>query len=77
MSHASAPIRHADRFYIGGQWVTPSSDATISVIDSDTEQLYFTRHSGRGAEATFAGFAALADTSRSRSPPSRRPGSLA
>jgi aldehyde dehydrogenase (NAD+) len=128
MSHASAPISHADRFYIGGQWVTPSSDATISVIDSDTEQLYFTvpeaeaadidravsaareafdngpwpwlthaqraeylraigaelakrsadigqvwpreagvlhaiaRHSGRGAEATFAGFAALADT---------------
>ena len=41
MSQASAPIRHADRFFIGGQWVAPSSDATIKVIDSDTEQVYF------------------------------------
>src|SRR5580692_1356581 len=35
-----APIRHADRFFIGGQWVQPSSDATIKVIDSGTEELY-------------------------------------
>ena len=35
-----APIRHADRFFIGGQWVRPSSDATITVIDSGTE-VYF------------------------------------
>jgi acyl-CoA reductase-like NAD-dependent aldehyde dehydrogenase len=41
MAEASAPIRHADRFFIGGQWVAPSSDATISVIDSVTEQPYF------------------------------------
>jgi aldehyde dehydrogenase (NAD+) len=41
MSQATAPISHADRFYIGGEWVAPSSDATIKVIDSDTEQLYF------------------------------------
>src|ERR1700748_2178346 len=41
MSQATAPIHHTDRFYIGGQWVAPSSDATIKVIDSDTEQLYF------------------------------------
>jgi aldehyde dehydrogenase (NAD+) len=41
MSQASAPIRHTDRFFIGGQWVAPSSDATIEVIDSDTEQVYF------------------------------------
>jgi acyl-CoA reductase-like NAD-dependent aldehyde dehydrogenase len=41
MSQATAPIRHADRFFIGGQWVAPSSDATISVIDSVTEQPYF------------------------------------
>ena len=37
----TAPIRHADRFYIGGEWVTPSSDATIDVIDSGTEEHYF------------------------------------
>ena len=42
MSQAVAPVRHADRFYIGGQWVMPSSDATIKVIDSGTEELYFT-----------------------------------
>ncbi len=34
------PIRNADRFFIGGQWVTPSSDATIDVIDSGTEELF-------------------------------------
>jgi hypothetical protein len=32
MSQATAPIRHTDRFYTGGQWVEPSSDAKISVI---------------------------------------------
>ena len=42
-----APIRHADRFFIGGQWVTPSSTATIDVIDSHTEQLYLTGHRAR------------------------------
>jgi hypothetical protein len=36
-----APIRHADRFCIGGQWVRPSSDATIKVTDSGTEEVYF------------------------------------
>jgi hypothetical protein len=29
-----APLRHADRFFIGGEWVEPSSNATIEVIDS-------------------------------------------
>ncbi|WEO93655.1 aldehyde dehydrogenase [Streptomyces sp. FXJ1.172] len=38
---AKAPISRADRFFIGGQWVVPSSDATIDVIDSATEELYF------------------------------------
>lgn len=38
---AAAPIRHADRFFIGGEWVAPSSASTIDVIDSATEQLYF------------------------------------
>jgi len=35
-----APIRHADRLFIGGQWVQPSSDATIKVVDSGTEELF-------------------------------------
>jgi acyl-CoA reductase-like NAD-dependent aldehyde dehydrogenase len=38
----TAPVDHTDRFFIGGEWVAPSSDAMIQVIDSDTEQLYFT-----------------------------------
>ena len=36
-SDVSVPIQHADRFFIGGQWVLPSSDSTITVIDSHTE----------------------------------------
>ena len=41
-----APIRHADRFFIGGEWVQPSSDAAFDVLDSTTEDVYF-----RAAEA--------------------------
>ncbi len=37
----SAPLRHADRFFIGGEWVKPSTDAVIDVIDSATEQHFF------------------------------------
>jgi aldehyde dehydrogenase (NAD+) len=36
-----APVRHADRFFIAGHWVQPSSDAAIKVIDPATEQLFF------------------------------------
>ena len=38
----AAPVRHADRFFIGGEWVAPSSDATVDVIDSTTEDVYYT-----------------------------------
>ena len=54
MSQATAPIRHTDRFYIGGEWVAPSSDAKISVIDSDTEQLYFTVPEAQAADISRA-----------------------
>jgi aldehyde dehydrogenase (NAD+) len=37
----TAPLRHADRFFIGGDWVAPSSEAMIDVIDSGTEDLYY------------------------------------
>jgi acyl-CoA reductase-like NAD-dependent aldehyde dehydrogenase len=37
----AAPVRHADRFFVDGGWVEPSSDATIDVIDSGTEELYY------------------------------------
>jgi aldehyde dehydrogenase (NAD+) len=35
------PLSNNDRFFIGGEWVRPSSDAVLDVIDSATEQLYF------------------------------------
>jgi aldehyde dehydrogenase (NAD+) len=38
---AAAPLQHAGCFFIGGSWVTPTSDATFDVIDSSTEQVYF------------------------------------
>ena len=50
MSHATALITHADRFYIGGQWVAPSSDATIKVVDSDTEQVFLTVPEAQAAD---------------------------
>jgi aldehyde dehydrogenase (NAD+) len=54
MSQATAPIRHTDRFYIGGQWVAPSSDAKVNVIDSDTEQLYFSVPEAQAADISRA-----------------------
>jgi acyl-CoA reductase-like NAD-dependent aldehyde dehydrogenase len=50
MAQAAAPLSHTDSLYIGGQWVAPSSDAKISVIDSDTEQLYFTVPEAQAAD---------------------------
>jgi acyl-CoA reductase-like NAD-dependent aldehyde dehydrogenase len=46
----AAPIRHADRFFVGGEWVAPSTDATIDVIDSGTEELYFRVAEAREAD---------------------------
>ncbi len=40
-SGTEAPLRHADRFFIDGEWAAPSTDATFDVIDSGTEQVYF------------------------------------
>ncbi len=40
-STGTSPLRHADRFFIGGEWVAATSDATIDVIDSGTEELFF------------------------------------
>jgi len=38
----TTPVQHADRFFIGGEWVAPSSGATVDVIDSGTEEIYYT-----------------------------------
>lgn len=36
-----APISGLDKFYIGGEWVDPSSSSTISVIEPATEEVYY------------------------------------
>ncbi|MFD9614844.1 aldehyde dehydrogenase family protein, partial [Streptomyces sp. NPDC059083] len=42
VSRTEAPLRNPDRFYIGGKWVEADSPAVIQVIDSATEEPYFT-----------------------------------
>jgi aldehyde dehydrogenase (NAD+) len=49
-SEATVPVKHADRFFIGGEWVTPSSGSTIDVIDSHTEQVYLTVAEAQAAD---------------------------
>jgi acyl-CoA reductase-like NAD-dependent aldehyde dehydrogenase len=41
MTSTSVPVQRPDRFFIGGEWVEPSSNAAIDVIDSGTEELFF------------------------------------
>ena len=41
-THRLCPIKHADKIFIGGDWVTPSSDTMIEVITPSTEQSYVT-----------------------------------
>ena len=50
MTTTAAPIRHDDRFFIGGEWVEPSSSDVIEVIDSATEQPYFSVPEAREAD---------------------------
>lgn len=38
----SVNLRHTDKLFIDGQWVTPSTDSMIAVIDSATEATAFT-----------------------------------
>jgi hypothetical protein len=49
-----ALLRHADRFFIGGEWAEPSSDAKIDVIDSDTEQVFFSVAEAQAADISRA-----------------------
>src|SRR5580765_1025012 len=58
-NETAAPVRHADRFFIGGEWVQPSSDASIDVIDSATEALFL-----RVAEAKEADMSAAVAAAR-------------
>jgi acyl-CoA reductase-like NAD-dependent aldehyde dehydrogenase len=46
----TAPVVHPDRFFIGGEWVEPSSDAKIDVIDSHSEEVYFSVAEAQAAD---------------------------
>src|SRR3984885_14413183 len=52
-------LRHLDRFFIGGEWVMPSSEAAITVTDSATEQRFFSV-----AEAEAADIARAVESAR-------------
>lgn len=43
-------LRHLDRFFIGGEWVAPSSEATITVTDSASEQEFFSVAEAQAAD---------------------------
>src|ERR1700722_1356822 len=54
VNETEAPVRNTDRFFIGGEWVQPSSDAKIDVIDSGTEQLFFSVAEAQAADISRA-----------------------
>ncbi|OPX05391.1 aldehyde dehydrogenase [Mycobacterium sp. AT1] len=56
---AGTPLRYPDRFYIGGQWVTPSTTAAFTVVDSIDEEPFL-----RVAEAQAADMAAAVAAAR-------------
>ena len=56
---ATAPLQHPDRLFIGGDWVKPSTDATIDVISPGTEQVFM-----RVAEAVQADVSRAVDAAR-------------
>lgn len=49
-SGTQSPVQNPDRFFIGGEWVKPSSDSVIDVIDSNTEELYFSVAEAQAAD---------------------------
>ena len=49
-----AALRHPDRFYIGGEWVEPSSSDRIRVVDSATEEEFLTVAEAREADVARA-----------------------
>ncbi len=60
-SQTITAIRHPDRFFIGGEWVAPSSSDQIRVIDSATEEEFLTVAEAREEDvARAAGAARLA-----------------
>ena len=49
-----SPMRYPDRFFIGGKWVKPSSNAMIKVIAPATEEVGFQVAEAREADVAAA-----------------------
>jgi aldehyde dehydrogenase (NAD+) len=47
---ATAPIASPDKFYIDGEWAAPSSDDKIDVLDSATEERFFSVAAARESD---------------------------
>jgi aldehyde dehydrogenase (NAD+) len=47
-------LRHPDKFFIGGQWVKPSSASVFNVTDSDSEELFLTVPEAQAADMDLA-----------------------
>jgi aldehyde dehydrogenase (NAD+) len=52
-THLSSPIsiKHPDRFFIGGEWVAPSSSSRFDVISPSTEELVMSVAEAQAADA--------------------------
>ncbi len=51
---AKVPLGHPDRFFIGGEWVEPSTGSQIDVLDSHSEELFFRVPEAREADMSRA-----------------------
>ncbi|MCF7548225.1 aldehyde dehydrogenase [Pseudonocardia sp. WMMC193] len=51
---AGVPLERVAEFYIGGRWVAPSSADVIDVVDSGTEEVYFSVAEAREADVSAA-----------------------
>ncbi|WP_458040463.1 MULTISPECIES: aldehyde dehydrogenase [Bacteria] len=51
---AVSPIAHPRKFFIDGEWVVPSTDHTIDVVEAATEELYFTVAAAEAADVSRA-----------------------
>lgn len=45
-----APILNPDKFFIGGEWVSPATDSVFDVIDSATEEVFATVAEAQAAD---------------------------
>jgi acyl-CoA reductase-like NAD-dependent aldehyde dehydrogenase len=55
-----APLSRPERLFIGGEWVAPSTGSTFDVVDSGTEEIYFTVAEALEADVSLAVGAARA-----------------